>query len=462
MKYNSPTAGSAAPTWRHSVTHSGYTIAKPYFDSGKHAGAVANLYDSFAAAYNDTVTTARKNGDHSRQPLRASHRALFLDLVFQAKGQMDRLRYDFAADAGGLLAIPALEPYTLYTNRKHIARRSQKSESAIYRQILRLMDAGAIVDKVGHGTHADFELLINPILLPISDFANEQFDPLAAITAYTQLQAPHEGLRAKCTPIGKDQNILNNGIIPEQKVESALPTTCLEQTGNTYRNTGSSAKPVPTPPDIPAQINTGSEINTASKINTGPDGEGRGEASYSDRLRQHAERTRRFAVMFVEYLLKMLFASHNIYPAERRRAYEVAEYYFRNCQTTAQCNMAFDIYRQRVDLAATYIARKNFDFSNIYPAHYLDPDNRTCGFGQTEQWLHKLRKYKEFKQRCNKSRKEEAILQKTLVKFYQLPTIANYMSAQSYIRTYVPNKIDDFHAAVSKVPVAFGCNQLNN
>jgi hypothetical protein len=424
------------PDWTNTVTDP-YIIRRPYIDKNRHFQAITNLYDSFAAGYNAIVKEAHKNGDRSAQPLRAPHRALFLDIVHLASGQMNRNAYCFK-DTAGLIAHTAMEPYSVHTNRVALAKRTKKSESAIYRQILRLADAGVIVQKIGHGTQHDFELLINPLLLPISDHFNEQFDPLEAIHAFTQLQAFPDGLRAKCTPKGKRQEHLKNELITVNIVkESAPPTLYNEHNENIYRNTGRrsevSEKINDFPPAPAAAPKTPDEVRT----------------SYAEKMRraeeQQTERIGRFAVMFVEYLIRVLFATHNIYKGERQRAYEVAQYYFRECQTTEQCNVAMFHYQKRIDMVAKYIKRKNFDFSHIYPARYLDPDNTACGFEVTKKWLKKEQAYTEMRKRIKLRRKDEAILQNALTRLYQQPTLGNYMQLQSYIHNYAPDKINDFN-----------------
>ena len=424
------------PNWSRAISHPEYIIRQPYIDTARHMGAIINLYDSFSAAYNNMVSDAKVNNESDKQPLRAAHRALFIDLVHLAKGQMSRNIYVFR-DARSLLTMSAMEPYSLHTNRRELAERSKKSEISIYRQLMRLIDAGIIVKKIGHGTQRNFELLINPLIMPVSDLENEHFDPIKAIINFTDLCGFPSTLRSKCTPYRYKQEHFNNTEIPvnkpEQKKESATPINNNEHIENTYGNTGRTAE------------------GTASEINDFHTGK-----NYAEKMRMQEERaitrTKRFSVILVEYMLRVLFSTHNIYPAERKNAYGVAEYYFRELHTEQQCAVAMEHYRQRIDMAGRYLDNHpEFSFKNIYPSAYLNPQNTRCGFDTTRKWVKQQEKYRAMKREAKALRTEQSIFDNAITRWHQSHTLENYMKISSYVKTRIPSRIVDFNAAVACV-----------
>jgi hypothetical protein len=157
-------------------------------------------YDVFAATYNDTIEPIRKEikekalkagiepdyGDY--QTLKPTHRALFNDLVLElGKKMFQNIRnYEkIHTEQGGQGTFSLLSNkicgdgvFVCSTNRYQLSKHNAKELSTVYRNILRLMEAGIITRKVGHGKKANFELHINAEFLLVSDKANPDYNPL--------------------------------------------------------------------------------------------------------------------------------------------------------------------------------------------------------------------------------------------------------------------------------------------
>src|SRR5690606_34633195 len=98
------------------------------------------------------------------------------------------------------------------------------------------------LDKVNHGTQRDYELYMNPEMIPVSDYKNEKFDPLLWILQNSIDSTIQAALRSICTPCSRDKNILNKkiitGNIQEHEAVSAPPINFNEHSGTFHRNTG--------------------------------------------------------------------------------------------------------------------------------------------------------------------------------------------------------------------------------
>lgn len=435
-------------------------IKIPYIDN-KHFKIMVALYDAKAAEYNTKVALKRKEGDKSAQFLKSAHREIFFELYRAYKGHLAQMIVAMRGDSW-LLEKESRSDITVFTNRKKLSGRTIKSEATIYRLIMRLIDANIIVNKVNHGVQRDFELAINPDLVPISDHSNESYDPVREIlqnTADTTIQAT---LRSICTPLCIDknfENIFNNELITsnnqEHKKVSTLSTSFNEHSRTHYKNTGEPADC--TGPAVVLDAPQSSEINTFktnqnNKQNNKHLGSAKINTSYSNEVSRLNElqkaREERFAVMLVEYAISHLFNDKNIYLSERKQAYKNAQAFFKNVTKDSVCNQLLEQYQERIKLAQRFLERNSeFNFSNIYPAKYFDVENDRSGFVKTEQWYKKHLKYKELQFKTRQLKTEESIYNYALQRLMQNKNQSAFRYWRSYIINKAPNKLSQYESA---------------
>jgi len=438
------------------------TILLPYIDSTRHFPAIAALYDAKAAEYNAQVAIARDSGDYSRNLLKSAHRELWFDFIRATKGEFAKSLLIFK-DTPSLLEKEAISAVILMTNRKRLSGRTKKSEATIYRLTERLIDAGIISDKINHGTQHDYELHLNHEMVPISDYKNEGYDPLLEILKNSIDTTIQETLRSICTPCSSNMNIYNNKIITENfqehdKVSAAL-TSNNEQTRTLHWNTGDpqnriDALLVPHLVKINTSANNKGMLNAFGvaipvqndvKINTSEDYGRKIEA-----LRQkEEERTRRYAIMLVEFVISVLFPERMIYKSERDKAYKYSEFYFAKYNTSIDCARAMKFYRERVRIVQRYLERnKAYNFSNIWPAAYMNPENYTSGFIMTQKWLKKHLEYKELQFKTRKLKSEQEMLSYALKRLQEKWTnIYSFNYWRSYVINKAPTKINEYEIA---------------
>lgn len=435
------------------------TIHLPFIDTDNHFAAIMALYDAKSADYNGIVAIERGNGDKTRNFLKSAHRELYRELIFSLKAKMTSARY-IMRDAPELLKMEAFSPLVLNTNRKRMSEFTKKSEATIYRLTERLIDAKIILEKVNHGTQRDYELFLNPEMVPVSDHKNEDFNPLLYILKNSIDTTIQQTLRSICTPCSSNLNNLNKKIITgnfqEHEEVSAPPIDFNEQTGTLYGNTGD---PRGSLEELLAQnmakINTsvskgvttnafGVQIlpKEREKINTLDE--------YGQKIealrRKEEERTRRYAIMLVEFVISVLFNSRSIYKSERNKAYKFAEYYFDKFNSETDCAKALDQYRQRVLLVERYLENnKAFSFDNIWPARYMDPENYASGFIMTQKWMKKHQDYLELQYKTRKIRTEQQMLAYALKRFEQgYRNEKSFFYWRSYLLNKAPGKIQEY------------------
>ena len=439
------------------------TISLPFIDLQRHYPAIMALYDAKAAEYNANVAIARDSGDKTRQFLKSAHREVWQDMIRATKGELAKILFIFRdKETQSLIARRPGDAVILMTNRKRLSNRTKKSEVTIYRLLERLIDAGIVEQKVNHGTQRDFEVHLNRDMVPISDYKEERFDPLAQIFQITVDITIQETLRSICTPCSSIKNSFNNEIITantqEHEVESAPQIISNEQSSTFIRNTGDPSQaiaPVAAPKIV--KINTSInkhviinafgvavEQNREAKINTSE-----GSPDYAKKMEdartKHQARIREYSIMLVEFVISVLFSDKKIYKAERERAYVTAEYYFKEFSSAMDCERALRSYRERVRLVQRYLERNSdFDFSNIFPAKYLDPQNFTCGFVMTASWLKKHREFKDLQQKTRSLKTEEAIIMYAVKRMVKWKNPSSYNYWRKYVSDKIPQRVEDY------------------
>lgn len=420
-------------------------VKNPYI-SPRHFYSIMARYDSFAHTMNGLVRELRRDGQRV-QTLKSGHRAMFQDIVNQIKGQMDRHRRLFA-DTPQFLQYSPFKPYVLTTNRAEIRRRTGKDGSTAWRNLQRLHEAGIIVLKVNHGTRANFELHINPAFLLISDYAAETDAPVDFLQLTSEKHDTPAPLRAKCTPFKKSKNSFNNEIMDvdtEQLNGIAHPgdgVTSLPRTHkNTNRNTG--------------ECGAGScEMQGHSPKSSFANDEKEqvpGGAENSPE-QQIAKARRLYATWLVQYMLQILFPNHTHYKAAIHSATDYAEHYFTGCRSSKEFSNRQVMLMWRVDAVAKWATRTKFSFANIFLPTYLDLNNKTCGFVNTEKWW---KAYVEKKAKDEKKRKFKSDSRKLSDKINALDavylvgnlpqTVKEFLLAEQYVQKNIPHRLSDFY-----------------
>ncbi len=424
----------------------GSTLVKNPFIAPRQFHSIMARYDSYAHTLNGLVRELRREGQR-RQTLKSGHRALFQDIVNQIKGQMERHRRLFA-DTPHFLQLNPLRPYVLTTNRAEIKRRTGKDGSTAWRNLERLQEAGVIVMKVNHGTRANFEIHINPVFLLISDYAAETDAPFDFLQLTTENQASPADLRAKCTPFEKSKNPSNNEIIDVDNANLkgiAHPgngVTSLTRTDrNTDRNTGEHGT-------------AGDDVQGhSSKVQAGTAEKEQVPAAPAPTNEERIAHVRRlYATWLVQYMQHVLFPNHRHYKAAIASATEYAEVYFTSCRTSQEFSHRQAMLMWRVDAAARWARRASFSFANIFLPTYLDLNNRTSGFVNTEKWwkAHLAKKAKEEKQRRYKSdtrKLSDTInrLDSTYLRGSLSQTVKEFLLAEQYVQKVIPHLLPEFY-----------------
>ncbi len=403
-------------------------------------------YDSYALTYNTLVRELRKDGQ-AAQTLKSGHRAMFQDFVNQIKGQMERQRRLFA-DTPNFLQLNPCKPYALSTNRAEIKRRTGKDGSTAWRNIQRLHEAGIIILKENHGTRSNFELHMNPVFLLISDHSATTDAPVDFLQLASENRPSPEVLRAECTPFKKGKNSSNNKTIDvdnEYLKGIAHPGNGFTSLSRTDRNIDENTGEL-------GAVGVDNQGHS-SKTSSGAEEKERKPGGAAQTLEQQIAKARMlYAQWLVQYMQHVIFPNHKHYKAAILGATEYAEIYFHGCKTSQEFSNRQVMLLWRVDAAAKWAKRSGFDFSNIYLQSYLDMNNKTSGFVNTEKWWksHVAKKAKEDQIRKHKSdykKLSEAISRIDAVYLTRdLPlTAKEFGVAEQYVGKIIPYMLPKFY-----------------
>lgn len=452
----------------------------------RHFKEMLAVYDAVANDYNANVKKERDAGDYTRNPLRSSHREVYIQLLNLLAAYFEN-QYIFLKDDSKrckYMRCNAGTPPVVRTNRPQLSRRTKKSESSIYRQLLRLQEAG-ILSKRPHGPESQIEIIFNPDMVLISDENDLNFSPINFILQRSENQVVISCLRSFCTPYSNTRTFKNEVIQEHQKVSSVRPTFTTNLPEQNYRNTGSPiqvnsvpdrtldaalakinefADNVPTsrqpqqPPGIknafgvvisPVQRNTDADkrpVQNAPKINEFDNH----KQSYASKLAEaeaaYKKRLERYVGWFVSYVITVLYLEfgRKVYDGEKLNARQVAEWYFRESayNSVKACDIKREELKRRVD-----IVRRQIDVGKwhpmVGPSWYLHPDNPS-GFAKTSIWLKRDERYRECS-RFNRLRNtNEAKLQAALDNVYRTNSIAVYESGLRYLQKAAPKIVGTY------------------
>jgi hypothetical protein len=432
----------------------------PYINTRAHLSMMMANYDQYAAGYNADIKQKRTDDPENiklYQTLKPTHRAIFKDLILEmGKKMLQNINNYQAINAqqGNEGTFKLLSNYicgdgyyVCSTNRYQIAKHNAKELSTVYRNLRRLMDAGIITAKIGHGVKSNFELHIASDFLIVSDKANPAYNPLnVEKTAPT----PDFSLcreRAKCKEEKNVQEHLINKIYSD--VPSDFNSTGTESTITDNLNTGT----ITGTEDMP---NGAQEVD---QIEPKGGREGFRRVSevapgfiqaYSKGVPEvwHAFNRMSHAALFVDYLIHTIYNPRGIeiFPAARLAAIDYAKkYYFPNplekdtdtifvpCQTLDQYAFRLNQLKWCIDAANRYAAKNKAYFVLI--TKYIDIANPN-GMKRTFDWWKNAQQNEKDKAKGLKNIKEMKLLQETIRQTKEGKI--SLMAAENYIENHLP------------------------
>ncbi len=411
-------------------------LYKPYI-AVNHQYSI--IWDRFTELYNED----KPKGEHLRTP----HFDLFYLLVRllskQIKKDNETLRKDFDNP------LNPNEPYPFYTNSAYLARlRRYASKKTIYNQLNRLQDAGVITKK-GHGSYRNFEVIINPAFLLISDYAAPEYAPAAPeffksgnqIVAKEQSKTLPMYLLLTDDPLNKKINAVET----VEKKAAFLPS------GETVNETGVPFNRYPAEHNqSPAAAGKEKEKKVAPK----KEKESPAAKKWAGTHFSKDWWVNMFVEQFYAMLITYIFSKHDIWEIEEQRTKERITEWFSGIKNPKQGVDWMNQAEWRMKAAARFYKAHNYDISNIFPDRYIDPENE-YGFARTAKWWEKHRR--------NRLRKEQELikhrqnlekhlkLQEKVKEYAQKMDIHTYRKCEEYVKTIIPELMPQFVACVQKL-----------
>lgn len=479
-------------------------IQLPYINTRAHLHLMMERYDAHAAAYNADIR-AKKQADAQNaaayQTLKPTHRAIFKDLVLETSKKMLQHIKNYQAvneQQGNTGVFPLLTSvicgdgvFVCSTNRYQLSKHNAKDLSTIYRNILRLMEAGIITRKVGHGKKSNFELHIKSDFLIVSDKANPDYNPLNPQKTSPDEHSFTSGENAICKEKKNVQEQLINKIYSADAVEGQFLTD--ETTGDMQCEGSKIGEKKPTKSSVNtfgsllsgiAGTSTGTEgkYHAPSRENQ-PENENVGRENVHKLLKNkgvdyskvfvksnpeqwHAFHRLSHAAYFVDYLIQTIYARRGveIFNETRLSAIEYVEKYyfpnplqrdvetiFRPCKTIEEYTHRVNQLKWCVDAANRYAAKKGAYFVLI--GKYIDITNDQ-GLKATFAWWKNARQNAEDKARHQKNMRDIKLLHETVRACVEEKT--TLIEAENFIENHLPKYKYVFrHSLVTLV------NQIN-
>jgi len=342
------------------------------------------------------------------------------------------------------------------------AHKNNRSVATFKRRIKRLKEAGFIssnqedFDTWGINRKKRSDVLVSGDFLLIYDGLNTDFQPYTRFFCETDLLALNNVKSSFCTTVSgsrlpqeqknriMDVHNVDKGvssgnespILPEQNL---IPDTTTKQ-GDPDQESKRNLEKF-------AQKSTEQSVPTPA-----PQEPEQGSARKSDENTQKADTLAAlklsFARTFYIYLVQKLFTNHDIYHGETQKAIDyLVQTYFSTVTSDQHARIMLKKYKTRVDMAASYIKRKNFDFSNIYPCAYLAVKNPK-GFAATKAWYDTRISYKaaqaKQKQEYDRQLEEKKVMQQLQQNFTDKPDLSEVNRAMAFLAAKLPHKQNEY------------------
>lgn len=345
-------------------------------------------------------------------------------------------------------------PLKLSTNRKALSwveNTIQINGNTVYRQLLRLMDAGVISDKINHGSQMNFELLINPEFLLITDLTNPDYVPSSKflMDGKTKEKAL---LNTSFTPepLTPEKELSNNSNITVDKV--SLPAVrdglVIEQERAGKKNFEKEHWGI-------SQNQTGNKTGIDEKsrefIEKWKEKEQQVAPARESKLREYQKGAARW---FFWYTLNQLFEGRSINTAhlENTLSY-VEQYYFSNCLSLKAIEHTRRMYQWRIAKAKRNIERHNVNMQWIFPGQYLDLNRKGINpqtgkpfmsFANTASWPQKFEHLQRKKKHEQHKSRDFDLLNKQLRLYLNNPNLNQFRRCEAYVKKNIPHLMGHF------------------
>lgn len=447
-------------------------IQLPYINYRAHLKIIMQMYDDYSALYNKEIEKKREEAEDNEerakyQTLKATHRAMFKDLVQETgKRMLENIRVNEQLQQeqknSGIInilknSLIGDNYYICPTNRYQIAKHNKKELSTIYRNLKRLNEAGIILstNKTGeknkfsvfHGKNLDFELLINSKFLVVSDKLNPDYNPLSGTENEKTSPFLISPIFAFCKEEEREKEQLIN------KIYSDVPSD--------FNTTGSENLPTAGTLTRTEEVKLGQlEVSHTENEFKSTGGavdivmmrqkRGIGAFRMSKQINPdmwHAYHRLNNAAFFIDYMIEKIYMRRGmvIIPEARIKAIEYAEkHYFPNPSNTAErvdtvfkpCN-TLEEYANRlaglkwcIDAANRYAARKSAYFMLVN--RYIDVKTEN-GFIKTLEWYRTAKMNEKEKARHNKNISDLRKLSELTRSVYEKQDLSAYYLAEKIV-----------------------------
>jgi len=432
-------------------------ISTPYIrKEHKYMVQYINLWENFIAQYNDN------DNKRSSCNLKPIHREAYFKLISLVKAQLIKNRMLFK-DTPDMYAVDSREVQMVRTTRANIAKAlGGVSESTAYRALMRLQKAG-VIEKVFCSDTRPFEVYINPDFLLIYDYDKDDYIPQTQFFQTTETGECKEVLRSICTHCSCVlMSLSNNKIIPVSDVNNVNTqehtrtlkgvsegNISLHEHTRTHENTTRNTPKQNENEENKKEKSCAKKEKSCAKKENNEIGSPVRTQFGNDHDRNSIEWYKRsYAIVLLQYMMHILFRNHNVYFAEKQRTLDYIEQnYFCNITSPIGGEKLLNRYMWRVDAAKRYIERKNYNFANIYPYHYVDINNR-FGFISTDVWKKDNDKYQEHKQKVLRTRNKQNIDRQNLARvvknFNENPDIETFSRGEAYVKQNIPHLHNEY------------------
>ena len=410
-----------------------------------------DTFQDFVGEYN--------KGKPSRKRLKEAHIKMFVKVLYVVSATVYENNPLFK-DTPELRKIDTSLPYKLYTNNKVLSRTEKKYKvdgDTVNNRTKRIIESGAIVKKINHGSRKDYELHINPSFLVFYDYEDKK----AHATNSTIKQGVQAGLTEKTVP---KNNILkepsNNLIIAGNEINSFWGRDNLvkvekkedrKRHQREARRGGTSGATNNEPPHRLCHPSPITEKGFAPAVPIGP-----GDTP----LRGHQKWN---AHLFYYRMLNEIFAYRDINIGQLENTYRyVIDNYFTECTDLKSIDRLMKLYEWRIGKAKRTIERKKYRMDCIFPLYYLDKTRKGknpntgrnyMSFANTASWRDQFKVFKKKDKEKQKGGSDSALFDKVLVAYYEAPGLAKYNKAIAFLKERLPNMIDDFLGIIANNPI---------
>jgi hypothetical protein len=388
-----------------------------------------------------------------RERLRPQHAKLFarvLTLLARHYYNNNRL----FRDTPGLRQVDASRPQVLATNRKALSwveKTLQINGNTVYRQLLRLVDAGVIAQKVNHGSQMNFELWINPGFLLINDLENPGHTPSSKY-----LESGNAG-----TQPSLNTSFPPGSLIPEKELSNNLNIDVDKVSLPTVRD-ALVKEPERTAKKNPEKEHWGMAQGPGSGTTLQDGGPSRFSRQWKEKeqgvapagatkLREYQKGAARW---FFAYVMDRLFEGRGINPAHLENTLDYVErHYFTQCPSFKAVEQVRKVFQWRIDKARRTIDRHGTDMRWVFPGHYLDTARKGTNpktgkpymsFANTAGWPKRFEHLHRARQDEKRKKDDMDRLDAQFRTYLGNPTLEQFRRCEAYVKKNIPQLMGHF------------------